>query len=103
MPPAFTQGKYARAICDRCGIEVKYSELREEWTGLEVCADCWDPKTKLEFPTNFPTDPEALRNPRPDNDVEASLGYVTTGTSLSSSFRNNEITVELGSVTVTLS
>ena len=80
MSQQFTSGKYARAICDRCGEKIMYTKLRLEWTGLKVCRTCWDPKTALEFPTNFPTDPEALRDPRPDNDVEASAGKVTMGT-----------------------
>lgn len=100
---SFTTGKYARAICDRCGIEVKYLSLKKEWTGLLVCEECLDPKTKLEFPTNFPTDPEALQQPRPDNDVEASDGIIYTSTNIGGSFRGDSLTIELGQVTVTLS
>ena len=70
----FSQGKHAKAMCDRCGDKVDYKELKAEWTGLRVCKPCWDPKTKQEFPTNFPTDAESLKQPRPDNDIEASDG-----------------------------
>lgn len=29
-------------ICDRCGFKFKARSLREEWTGLRVCGDCWE-------------------------------------------------------------
>jgi hypothetical protein len=98
----FTSGKYAKAICDRCGDKMKYQALREEWTGLRVCKKCWDPKTALEFPTNFPSDAESLRDPRPDNDVEATNGTVNVANSIGTGFRLNGSTVELGQVTVSI-
>ena len=103
MGQQFTSGKYAKAICDRCGVKVKYQALRLEWTGLKTCGDCWDPKTALEFPSNFPTDPEALKDPRVDNDVEATLGKVMIGTgNIGTSFSLNDIEIELGTVSVSL-
>ena len=89
-------------MCDRCGHEIKYVDLREEWTGLRVCKECLDPKTALEFPTNFPTDPEALRDPRPDNDVEAGNGTIKAGLIIPTSFSGFGIEVQLGDVTVTV-
>ena len=41
---AYAVGKYARAICDRCGFEYKYLELRKEWNGLKTCPSCFEPK-----------------------------------------------------------
>lgn len=32
------------AICDRCGLERKSHQLRQEWTGLRVCSECWEPR-----------------------------------------------------------
>jgi len=98
----FTSGKFGRAMCDRCGYEVKYKELKAEWTGLKVCSKCWDPKTELEFPTNFPTDPEALKDPRSDNDIEAGDGRIYTDTVIGSTIHGFELECELGNVTVTL-
>lgn len=93
-------------MCDRCGDEIRYRDLKSEWTGLRVCKSCWDPKTPLEFPKNFPIDAEALRDPRPDNDIEASHGIVKVGTgaanAIGSGFKLKGLTVELGTVTVTL-
>jgi len=100
--PTFSKGKFARAMCDRCGHEMKYLELKREWTGLLVCGECWDPQTKIEFPTNFPTDPEALREPRPDNDVEAHEGRVYAGSEIGGYFTGQKLSVALGEITVTL-
>ncbi len=102
MATQFTQGKFARAICDRCGHEVKYQDLKDEWTGLRVCKDCWDPKTALEFPSNFPVDPESLRDPRPDNDVESGDGLIGVAQTVGLTFAGFELEIELGDVTVTM-
>jgi len=107
----FASGKYARAMCDRCGKEMRYKDLKLEWTGFEVCKACWDPKTKLEFPTNFPIDPEALRNPRVDVDQEATAGdgqvIIIDGNTDPAGqlnwFKGFEVEVELGDVTVEIS
>lgn len=98
----FTTGKYARAMCDRCGDEIAYLDLKDEWTGLRVCKYCWDPKTALEFPSNFPVDPESLKDPRPDNDVEAANGTVAIPNIIPTSFSGFEIEIALGDVTVTV-
>lgn len=53
------------AICMRCGFKHKASELKQEWTGLRVCDDCFEtrhPQTMLrvlEERNNIPwTSPE---------------------------------------------
>lgn len=30
--------------CQRCGWTFPSHEIRKEWTGLYVCANCWEPK-----------------------------------------------------------
>ena len=100
MGKRFTSGKYAKAMCDRCGIEVKYVNLKLEWTGLKVCGDCWDPKTALEFPKNFPADPEALRDPRTDNDVEAGQGRIYVAPLIGNTFPGFVVEFEIGVLTV---
>lgn len=70
--PKFATGKWANAICDRCGIRTKYLQLREETirglrTGIRVCESCWDPDHPQNFLDKYVTvDPQALRNARPD-------------------------------------
>lgn len=106
--PKYASGKYARAMCDRCGIEVKYSILMLEWTGFKVCPDCFDEKSELEFPNNNASDAEALMQPRPDVDLEVSEGSVkskdtTTGdTPIGTMFRGFAPTSILGAVTVSI-
>ena len=62
---AFAVGKYSEAICDRCGFQYKYLELKEEWNGLLVCEECYEPKHPQLEPTYSSADAEALENPRP--------------------------------------
>ena len=97
---AFTTGKYAKAICDRCGDKVKYTELQLEWTGFRVCRACFDEKDPREFPSNFPVDPQALEDPRPDNDIEAGEGLIReSGTSkVGSAFRSFQLEANLNDV-----
>jgi hypothetical protein len=106
--PKFTAGEYALGICDRCGDQVKYKSLVKEWTGLKVCAECLDHKTKQEFPTRTAADPESLSEPRPDNDKEASIGRVVAedntsgGTPIGKMFDPNKTTISVGTVTVSI-
>ena len=37
----YASGKFAVAICDRCGFKKKLHDLRKEWTGLKVCDACF--------------------------------------------------------------
>ena len=43
MTSIYVPGQW-NAICDRCGLQHKSGELREEWTGLMVCKPCWEPR-----------------------------------------------------------
>lgn len=63
---AYAIGVHSRAICDRCGFEVPYLELREEWTGFKVCDECFDTKHPQLEPITHASDPQALYQPRPD-------------------------------------
>ena len=100
----YALGTYARAMCDRCGFEIKYLDLKTEWTGLRVCESCLDPKTKQEFPDPVQADAEALRDPSGDSDVEAGLGIARSSSEdpVGKSIRDNKLTVTLGDVTVSI-
>ena len=41
---AYASGKFAKALCDRCGFEYKLNELKQEWNGSKTCPDCYEPK-----------------------------------------------------------
>jgi len=62
---AFAVGKYSQAICDRCGFQTNYLDLKKEWNNLLVCQDCYEPKHPQLDPPYHAPDPEALKNPRP--------------------------------------
>lgn len=79
MGNKFASGKYAIAICDRCGCQYPLKELRHEMVKqaeykVLVCNDCWDPDhPQLQLGMYPVEDPQALREPRPDNT------YVSSG------------------------
>jgi len=43
MRNTFVSGSW-NAICDRCAFKFKANDLRDEWTGRKVCAECWEPR-----------------------------------------------------------
>ena len=73
MPNRFASGKHAIAECDRCGFQYKLNKLKPlviktKNVNIIVCPTCWEkdhPQLQLGM---YPVDdPQALRNPRPDN------------------------------------
>ena len=77
---AYAQGKYSRAICDRCGFDIPYLDLRKEWTGFKVCGECYEPKQPQLTPSRNTTDPESLHQPRPTIPAPTTgQGYVIVG------------------------
>jgi|TARA_Y100001973_G_scaffold100417_1_gene161496 NAD-dependent SIR2 family protein deacetylase len=115
---AYAVGKFAKALCDRCGFEYKLHELREEWNNLKTCPSCFEPKAPQIDPRPVVVDPEALYKPRPNNDKEVGEGFVVisdannfTGTSINSlsmnpsilgtNFVTPKMTGSVGTVTIT--
>tara|TARA_R100000773_G_scaffold7134_1_gene7225 strand:- start:84 stop:425 length:342 start_codon:yes stop_codon:yes gene_type:complete len=112
---AYATGKFAKALCDRCGFEYKLLELREEWNGLKVCNSCYEPKHPQLEPLRAKADPEALYRPRPNNDNEVGEGFVVVTSNdifkystlnpstLGSNFTVEKMTGSLGTVTIVTS
>jgi len=79
MGNRFASGKNAIAECDRCGFRFKLHQLRKEIIktknyNLLVCNICWDPdQPQLQLGMNPVSDPQGLREPRPD------LSYYQSG------------------------
>jgi hypothetical protein len=79
MSNRFSSGKNAIAECDRCGFRFKLKELREEVVktkniNIMVCWSCWNPdQPQLQLGMYPISDPQAVRNPRPDR------SYVQSG------------------------
>ena len=73
MGNRFSSGKFAISQCDRCNFRFKLKELRIEIIKtkpyqLRVCRQCWDPdQPQLQLGMYPVEDPQAVRDPRPDN------------------------------------
>lgn len=72
MSNRFASGKRAIAECDICGFRYKLKELkmtivRGERTNILACRQCWSPDhPQLSLGKYIVTDPQAIRDPRPD-------------------------------------
>jgi|TARA_R110000824_G_scaffold384857_1_gene578977 hypothetical protein len=115
---SYAAGKYALGLCDRCGFQYKLNELKEEWNKLKTCPECFEPKApQLESPPVV-RDPEALYNPRPNNDKESGEGFVVVvdanvfsdtsnnflamnPATLGTNFKLDKMTTSIGTVTIT--
>ena len=80
MSNRFASGKNAIAQCDRCNFRFPLKELttitvKTKNVNLLVCSECWDPDhPQLQLGMYPVSDPQALRNPRPDSN-----SYITSG------------------------
>jgi len=106
----FAIGKHAFGISDRSGFRYRLKDMRKEWNGLLVGKDEWEEKHPQLEPLRVRPDPQALRNPRPEQDLTAQrdiqYGYDPVG------FRDipgvtpaNNLVAQgaVGSVTITIS
>jgi len=79
MPSKFASGKYAIAQCDRCNFRFKLKELKTlviktKNVNILVCRECYEPdQPQLQLGMYPVNDPQAVRNPRPDN------SYIVSG------------------------
>ena len=62
---AYANGKYAKFISDRSGMEFPYTEMVKEWNGARVHKSEFEPKTPQDKPNKHKADAEALQFPRP--------------------------------------
>jgi hypothetical protein len=73
MGNRFSSGKHSIAECDRCGQRYKLKELtklviKTKQVTIKVCRTCWDPDhPQLQLGMYPIDDPQAVREPRPDN------------------------------------
>ena len=63
---SYAYGKYALAICSRCGQRCDYLDLRTEWQGLRVCPECYEPLHPQLGPFKVPKEPQALFKAQPE-------------------------------------
>lgn len=75
MSNRFASNKRALAMCDVCGFEYKLKELKNlvvknTKTQIKACPECWGPSQPQLMLGTFPVDdPQAIRNPRPDQSI----------------------------------
>jgi hypothetical protein len=73
MGNRFSSGKNSIAECDRCGFRYKLSRLKKliiktKQVSIKVCPTCWEPDQPQLSLGMYPVqDPQAVREPRPDN------------------------------------
>ena len=72
MPSKYASAKHSIAECDRCGQRFKLKELKTQTLKtkpyhVKVCKECWDPDhPQLQLGMYPVSDPQAVREPRPD-------------------------------------
>jgi len=80
MSSKYASGKNAIASCDRCGFRYKLKQLKSlviktKNVNILVCPSCWEPdQPQLQLGMYPVSDPQALRDPRPET------GYYVSGT-----------------------
>ena len=75
----FASGKNAVAISDRSGFRYRYRDMRKEWNGLLVGKDEFEPKQPQLGPFRTVSDPQALKDARPQTlDRTAAFQVITT-------------------------
>ena len=62
----FASGKNAYGISDRSGVRYKLNRMKKEWNGSLVGPDEYEPKHPQLYPPPRASDPEAIRDARPD-------------------------------------
>ena len=67
----FASGKNAKAISDRSGLQYPYRLMRREWNGLLVGPDEFEPKHPQLGPFRKVSDPQALVDSRPEQNLES--------------------------------
>ena len=74
---AFASGNKAYGISDRSGFRYRLKDMKKEWTGALVGPDEFEPKHPQLLPIRIGSDPQALRNPRPEPNLpeERSIQY----------------------------
>jgi hypothetical protein len=67
---SYASEKNAFGISDRSGRRYRLRDMKVEWTGAKVGPDEYEPKHPQLYPPNVGSDPQALRNPRPETGLE---------------------------------
>jgi len=91
MGNRFSSAKNSIAECDRCGFRYKLKELKKltiktKQVSIKVCKTCWEPdQPQLQLGMYPVQDPQAVREPRPDNSYQQA-GYTGLQLTLNTDF-----------------
>ena len=91
MGTRFSSGKNSIAECDRCGFQFKLKALKKltiktKQVAIKVCPSCWEPdQPQLQLGMYPVSDPQAVREPRPDNSFRQA-GYTGLQLTLNTDF-----------------
>jgi len=96
---AFASGKKSYGISDRSGFRYRLRDMKKEWTGALVGPDEFEPKHPQLNPPRHRADPQALKDPRPDQ-PEALQVYVGVPTVEAPNLQRPRMIGSVGQVTV---
>ena len=104
----YATGKSAYGISDRSGFRYRLRDMRKEWNGLLVGKDEWERKQPQLEPIRATPDPQALRDPRPEQNLSEQrniqYGFNPVGLKFDGGLTPNNLvaTGSVGSVTVNI-
>ena len=99
----YANNKSAYGICDITGFRYNLNNMKKTWDGLMVGPDQFDPKHPQLDPRTVATDPQALKDPRPNNADDNNFFTVYTNVGLGilgKQLTTYEVTCSVGSVTI---
>src|SRR5512137_2004713 len=85
MANRFANGAKAFGFCDVCGFRFDLKKLKNltvktKQTQIKACPQCWTPDhPQLQLGMYPVSDPQAIRDPRPDTNTWYASGTTTTG------------------------
>tara|TARA_R110000796_G_scaffold26663_1_gene73804 strand:+ start:32 stop:343 length:312 start_codon:yes stop_codon:yes gene_type:complete len=100
---AFASNKNAYGICDISGFRYKRKDMKKTWDGLIVGPDQWDAKHPQLQPSAAPSEPEAIKDARPDTAEDFNFFSVYTNVGLGKlgkELPTFELTSSLGTVII---
>jgi hypothetical protein len=86
MSNRFANGAKSFGFCDRCGFRFDLKKLKNEViktkrTAIKSCPQCWSKDHPQLLLGTFPvSDPQAIRDPRPDTNTWLASGQTALGT-----------------------
>jgi hypothetical protein len=85
MSNRFANGAKSFGFCDLCGFRFDLKKLKNltvktKQTAIKACPQCWTPdQPQLQLGMYPVSDPQAIRDPRPDTNTWYSSGLTATG------------------------